>query len=103
MLEPHRGQVAGARHPSPSTGWCCAPGCRLTGYPNSLTVPVGPRIVPFRGEYMAVNRAKRDLVRGMIYPVPDLLYPFLGVHFTRRVSGQLEVGPNAGLAIRREG
>ncbi len=63
----------------------------------------GPRIVPFRGEYMAVNRAKRDLVRGMIYPVPDPRYPFLGVHFTRRVSGQLEVGPNAVLALRREG
>lgn len=64
---------------------------------------VGPRIVPFRGEYMAVSQAKRDLVRGMIYPVPDPRYPFLGVHFTRRVTGELEVGPNAVLATRREG
>jgi L-2-hydroxyglutarate oxidase len=63
----------------------------------------GPRIVPFRGEYMAVSEDKRDLVRGMVYPVPDPRYPFLGVHFTRRVTGQLEVGPNAVLALRREG
>jgi L-2-hydroxyglutarate oxidase LhgO len=62
-----------------------------------------PRIVPFRGEYMAVAAAKRDFVRGMVYPVPDPQYPFLGVHFTRRVSGELEVGPNAVLALRREG
>ena len=62
----------------------------------------GPRIVPFRGEYMTVEPAKRDLVRGMIYPVPDPRYPFLGVHFTRRVSGELEVGPNAVLALDRE-
>lgn len=63
----------------------------------------GPRIVPFRGEYMRVSAAKRDLVRGMIYPVPDPRYPFLGVHFTRRVSGELEVGPNAVLVFQREG
>jgi L-2-hydroxyglutarate oxidase LhgO len=63
----------------------------------------GPRVIPFRGEYMAVNAAKRDLVRGLIYPVPDPRYPFLGVHFTRRVSGEVEVGPNAVLALRREG
>ena len=61
----------------------------------------GPRIVPFRGEYMTVNAAKRDLVRGMIYPVPDPRYPFLGVHYTRRVYGDLEVGPNAVLALDR--
>ncbi len=63
----------------------------------------GPRIVPFRGEYLAVSAAKRDLVRGMVYPVPDPRFPFLGVHFTRRVSGYLEVGPNAVLGLRREG
>ena len=63
----------------------------------------GPRIVPFRGEYMSVSAAKADLVRGMVYPVPDPRYPFLGVHFTRRVGGGLEVGPNAVLALRREG
>lgn len=63
----------------------------------------GPRIVPFRGEYMRVSAAKAGLVRGMIYPVPDPRYPFLGVHFTRRVGGGLEVGPNAVLALAREG
>jgi L-2-hydroxyglutarate oxidase len=63
----------------------------------------GPRIVPFRGEYMAVTPAKREFVRGMVYPVPDPRYPFLGVHYTRRVSGELEVGPNAVLALEREG
>lgn len=62
-----------------------------------------PRIVPFRGEYMAVSAAKEHLVRGMVYPVPDPRYPFLGVHFTRRVGGGLKVGPNAVLALAREG
>lgn len=63
----------------------------------------GPRIVPFRGEYMTVVPEKAHLVRGLIYPVPDPRYPFLGVHFTRRVSGEVEVGPNAVLALAREG
>ncbi|MDQ4114915.1 MAG: L-2-hydroxyglutarate oxidase [Actinomycetota bacterium] len=64
--------------------------------------PKAPRIVPFRGEYMQVSEAKQDLVKGMIYPVPDPRYPFLGVHFTRRVNGSLEVGPNAFLALSRQ-
>lgn len=64
--------------------------------------PAAPRIVPFRGEYMRVAPAKEDLVRGMVYPVPDPAYPFLGVHFTRRVGGGLEVGPNAFLAFSRD-
>lgn len=62
-----------------------------------------PRIIPFRGEYMRVRPEKADLVRGMIYPVPDPRYPFLGVHFTRRVTGVVEVGPNAVLGLAREG
>ncbi|WP_232344989.1 L-2-hydroxyglutarate oxidase [Actinoplanes awajinensis] len=62
-----------------------------------------PIIVPFRGEYMRVKPEKAGLVRGMIYPVPDPRYPFLGVHFTRRVTGVVEVGPNAVLATAREG
>ncbi len=64
---------------------------------------IGPRIVPFRGEYLSVHPEKSDLVRAMIYPVPDPRYPFLGVHFTRRVTGALEIGPNAVLALAREG
>ncbi len=63
----------------------------------------GPRIVPFRGEYLTLVAAKRHLVRGMVYPVPDPRYPFLGVHLTRRVDGEVEVGPNAVLALDREG
>jgi L-2-hydroxyglutarate oxidase LhgO len=63
----------------------------------------GPRIIPFRGEYMRIVPERTHMVRGLIYPVPDPRYPFLGVHFTRRVSGEVEVGPNAVLALAREG
>ncbi|MFJ8861900.1 L-2-hydroxyglutarate oxidase [Streptomyces sp. NPDC102451] len=62
-----------------------------------------PRIVPFRGEYMLLRPDRTDLVRGLIYPVPDPRYPFLGVHFTPRVDGSVEVGPNAVLALAKEG
>jgi L-2-hydroxyglutarate oxidase LhgO len=60
-----------------------------------------PRIVPFRGEYYRLR--EETLVRGLLYPVPDPAYPFLGVHFTRRVHGGIDVGPNAVLALAREG
>ncbi|MFF0079072.1 L-2-hydroxyglutarate oxidase [Streptomyces canus] len=62
-----------------------------------------PRIVPFRGEYMFLKPDRTHLVRGLVYPVPDPRYPFLGVHFTPRVDGSVEVGPNAVLALAREG
>lgn len=62
-----------------------------------------PRIVPFRGEYYRLVPTRRDLVKGLIYPVPDPAYPFLGVHFTRRVDGGVDIGPNAVLALAREG
>ncbi|WP_159326283.1 L-2-hydroxyglutarate oxidase [Streptomyces tendae] len=62
-----------------------------------------PRIIPFRGEYMLLKPDRTHLVRGLIYPVPDPRYPFLGVHFTPRVDGTVEVGPNAVLALAREG
>ncbi len=61
------------------------------------------RIVPFRGEYYFLKSHRRDLVRGLIYPVPDPDLPFLGVHFTRTVGGEVEAGPNAVLAFAREG
>jgi L-2-hydroxyglutarate oxidase len=61
------------------------------------------RIVPFRGEYYVLRDDRRHLVRNLIYPVPDVRFPFLGVHFTRRVSGEVEAGPNAVLAFKREG
>ncbi len=61
------------------------------------------RIIPFRGEYYQIAPLRRELVRALIYPVPDPALPFLGVHFTRRVDGTVEAGPNAVLALRREG
>jgi L-2-hydroxyglutarate oxidase LhgO len=60
------------------------------------------RIVPFRGEYYTLVPEAGDLVKALIYPVPDPRFPFLGVHFTRRIDGVVEVGPNAVLALGRE-
>src|SRR5919204_108904 len=60
-------------------------------------------IIPFRGEYYFIRPEKHDLVRGLIYPVPDPEFPFLGVHLTRTVHGDVEAGPNAVLAFAREG
>lgn len=61
------------------------------------------RIIPFRGEYYEIRPERRELVRTLIYPVPDPRFPFLGVHFTKKVSGGVEAGPNAVLALKREG
>ncbi|WP_327107091.1 L-2-hydroxyglutarate oxidase [Nonomuraea glycinis] len=70
---------------------------RMAGMPGDV------RIVPFRGEYYALEGAARELVRGLIYPVPDPRYPFLGVHLTRHLDGEVLVGPNAVLATAYEG
>ncbi len=70
----------------------------------SLSGPVdGLRIIPFRGDYYRLRPEARSLVRSMIYPVPDPRYPFLGVHFTPRIDGEVWAGPNAVLALAREG
>jgi len=70
----------------------------LTGAPRD------PRIVPFRGDYWVLRPDRRDLARNLIYPVPDPSFPFLGVHFTRRLDdGSVWLGPNAVLAFSREG
>jgi len=61
------------------------------------------RIVPFRGEYYKIRPERQNLVRHLIYPVPDPQFPFLGVHFTRMIHGGVEAGPNAVLAFAREG
>ncbi len=61
------------------------------------------RIVPFRGEYYELKTDRRHLCRNLIYPVPDPKFPFLGVHFTRMIGGEVECGPNAVLALAREG
>ena len=70
---------------------------RMAGGPDDL------RIIPFRGEYFALSPGKAALVRGLVYPVPDPRYPFLGVHLTRGVDDAVHVGPNAVLALAREG
>ena len=68
-----------------------------------MDVPTGMRIVPIRGEYFLLRPEKRHLVRSLIYPVPNPHYPFLGVHFTRMVNGDVHAGPNAVLSLKREG
>ncbi|MGH2500672.1 MAG: FAD-dependent oxidoreductase, partial [Candidatus Limnocylindria bacterium] len=62
-----------------------------------------PRIVPFRGDYYVLRPARAHLIRGLVYPVPDPRFPFLGLHFTRRIDGAVWLGPNAVLALAREG
>ncbi|MFG2195902.1 L-2-hydroxyglutarate oxidase [Streptomyces sp. NPDC048639] len=63
----------------------------------------GMRIVPFRGEYYELVPERNDLVRGLVYPVPDPAFPFLGVHLTRGIEGTVHIGPNAVPALAREG
>ncbi len=69
----------------------------------AMDLDPGCSIVPFRGEYYLLKEECRYLVRNLIYPVPDPSFPFLGVHFTRRITGAIECGPNAVLAFAREG
>lgn len=64
---------------------------------------LGLRIVPFRGEYYELVPSKHYLIKGLVYPVADPRFPFLGVHFTRRIHGGVEAGPNAVLSFKREG
>jgi L-2-hydroxyglutarate oxidase LhgO len=71
--------------------------CRMAGEKPDAT------IVPFRGEYYDLVPERASLIRSLIYPVPDPRFPFLGVHFTRRINGTVDAGPNAVLAFRREG
>lgn len=78
-------------------GLHCDRVARLAGHHPSV------RIVPFRGEYFDLAEQRRHLLRGLIYPVPDPRFPFLGVHLTRRVDGSVEAGPNAVLAFQRDG
>ncbi|MDE2640601.1 MAG: L-2-hydroxyglutarate oxidase [Chloroflexota bacterium] len=86
-----------ARHLVNCAGLMADRVARLAGFRPGL------RIVPFRGEYYTLRLQAAGLVRNLIYPVPDPNFPFLGVHFTRRVDGTVEAGPNAVLALRREG
>jgi L-2-hydroxyglutarate oxidase len=65
--------------------------------------PDSPRIVPFRGDYYTLDADAASLVNGLVYPVPDPRFPFLGVHLTRRIDGEVWAGPNAVLAFKRAG
>lgn len=96
LLKTSRGAIAG-RSLINCAGLQCDRVARLCG------VDPGLSIIPFRGEYYHLAPAAHGLVRSLIYPVPDPRFPFLGVHFTRTVDGQVEAGPNAVLALRREG
>ena len=86
------------------TGWFinCA-GLHSDRLARATGANVPARIVPFRGEYYQLRPEKTHLVRGLIYPVPNPLFPFLGVHCTRMIDGSVHLGPNAVLALAREG
>src|SRR2546426_67897 len=78
------------------------------GVPVAMLEPaqlreIEPHAIALRGEYYMIRPARQDIVRGLIYPVPDPEFPFLGVHLTRTVHGEVEAGPNAVLAFAREG
>ena len=70
---------------------------------ETMGVDTGLRIIPFRGEYYKLRKESEFLVKGLIYPVPDPTFPFLGVHLTQTMKGWVEAGPNAVLATKREG
>ena len=80
----------------------CA-GLQVDMVARKMGVQTDVRIIPFRGEYYTLSSQSSHLVKGLIYPVPNPRFPFLGVHFTRTIHGQVEAGPNAVLAFAREG
>ena len=101
------GRPAGRRRPpaatfSPTSLINCA-GLHADRVARMAGIEPPARIVPFRGEYYELRADRRHLVRGLIYPVPDPQFPFLGVHLTRMVDGSVHAGPNAVLATAREG
>lgn len=93
--------AGGARHAAPFLVACA--GLESDRVARAAGLDPQLRIVPFRGDYWELVPAARPLVRALIYPVPDPELPFLGVHFTRRIDGAIEAGPNAVLAWKREG
>ena len=80
----------------------CA-GLRCDEVAKAAGADPGVRIIPFRGEYSGFSDRAAELVKGLIYPVPDPAFPFLGVHATRGIDGHVHAGPNAVLALAREG
>ncbi|QDT61757.1 L-2-hydroxyglutarate oxidase LhgO [Stieleria bergensis] len=91
------GQTYACQHLINCGGLQCDRIARLCGLDPAI------QIVPFRGEYYELRDDRRSLVKNLIYPVPDPAFPFLGVHFTRMIDGGVECGPNAVLALAREG
>ncbi|MCZ6867407.1 MAG: L-2-hydroxyglutarate oxidase [Chloroflexi bacterium] len=96
VLETNQGSVV-SRHLINCAGLYADKVARMMGVPPNV------RILPFRGEYYVLRPQSRELVKGLLYPVPDPRFPFLGVHYTKRVNGEVEAGPNAVLAWAREG
>jgi (S)-2-hydroxyglutarate dehydrogenase len=96
VVETNRGNI-GARYVINCAGLQSDLVAHMTGDNTHL------RILPFRGEYYELIPEREHLVRALIYPVPDPRFPFLGVHFTRRVNGHVDAGPSAVLALKREG
>ena len=96
MLETSRGTLSAG-------GVINCAGLHADSVARKMGIDAGVRIVPFRGEYFSLKPERAGLVNGLIYPVPDPNLPFLGVHFTRRIDGTVEAGPNAVLALAREG
>ncbi|WP_314175659.1 L-2-hydroxyglutarate oxidase [Streptomyces winkii] len=94
---PSGSSVVRARAMVNCAGLHCARIAQLTGDEPAA------RIVPFRGEYFELARTREDLVRGLVYPVPDPAFPFLGVHLTRGIDGAVHIGPNAVPALALEG
>ena len=96
VLETNLGEIR-SRHLINCAGLYADTVARALGAPDDV------RIIPFRGEYYVLRPESRKLVRGLVYPVPDPRFPFLGVHYTKRINGEVEAGPNAVLAWAREG
>lgn len=96
-------RVMTAEGPVAATGMVNCAGLHSDRVARWAGVDPPARIVPFRGEYYRLTPSARGLVRGLVYPVPDPDLPFLGVHFTRTIHGEIEAGPNAVPALAREG
>ena len=97
-----RVDAGGERHER-ATASSSAPGCSATGSAALAGDDADPGIVPFRGEYYRLRAERAHLVRGLVYPVPDPRYPFLGVHLTRRVDGEVDGRPERRARLAREG
>ncbi|MFC0272746.1 L-2-hydroxyglutarate oxidase [Metabacillus herbersteinensis] len=96
IIETNQGEITGAYFIN------CA-GLHSDRIAKLAKVKTDVRIIPFRGEYYQLKPEKRELVKNLIYPVPNPNFPFLGVHFTRMIDGTIDVGPNAVLSLKREG